>query len=465
MKKFFPYLSLLWVFIMSPLALPGFSSGEGAGALGRWPVYGFLFFLSFSTVVMAGSAYFYWHEQKTSWSRSHLGLIVGLFGACFFASMGGEPWIDDDLYRYLWDGFITAQGKDPVSFPPISNFEGFPSDLKERIAFADVSTVYPPVAQWFFAVLWLFAGSSLLIWNYIFGILTFLTLIILMQLAQRHCVPFGIQVILLMNPVFIKEFADSCHIDILGIFFLGLGLLCLSFSSPNIRLIFLSLCISLSCLVKPIGAFVLPFLPKLSIKEKCLSSLLVAIFSVCAMLAFFKNAPAISSYLNSLQYFQSHWVFSPGLAEILKESLGFFHPEKSNFQLWHLSLQVIACISMIFLASTILAGLIKKSLSPSLGVSVLGGFFVIQGVVNPWYLFWLWPLIILLEWKKRPRISVYISFPWLVLPFFLAFSGYTYWIDFHDISWLRRFSWFAWFVLFTASCIHLRSHVKDLVED
>ena len=77
------------------------------------------------------------------------------------------PILEDDYYRYLWDGAVTANGHNPYAYTPddINYFTGdreVPDDLAAlaqdsgqfayRVNHGELGTVYPPIAQLAFAL-------------------------------------------------------------------------------------------------------------------------------------------------------------------------------------------------------------------------------------------------------------------------------------------------------------------------
>ena len=63
----------------------------------------------------------------------------------------GAPLIwSDDLYRYLWEGKLVLQGGNPFVEPPAS-FDVL-DGIRERVNHPHIPTVYPPLAQVFFAL-------------------------------------------------------------------------------------------------------------------------------------------------------------------------------------------------------------------------------------------------------------------------------------------------------------------------
>ena len=102
-------------------------------------------------------------------------LIVVAGAALRLASLAGPPATSDDLYRYAWDGRVQAAGVDPYAQPPAS---AQLAHLREgwlwpaasvcaahgvapgctRINRPPVRTIYPPVAEVWFAAVYRAAG-------------------------------------------------------------------------------------------------------------------------------------------------------------------------------------------------------------------------------------------------------------------------------------------------------------------
>ena len=106
------------------------------------------------------------------------------------------PNLSDDLYRFVWDGRLLAQGYDPFAYLPseimqgVGNVtaKGIDPTLFEQLNSPDYYTIYPPVNQAVFALaawvsptsVW---GSALVIRSVIFAA-ELLTLWLLMQLLN-----------------------------------------------------------------------------------------------------------------------------------------------------------------------------------------------------------------------------------------------------------------------------------------
>ena len=86
-----------------------------------------------------------------------LGLLLRL------AMLVSSPALEDDFYRYLWDGGVVSAGYNPYARSPNAVFDvNAPEPLQqlaaesgaviERVNHPHLKTIYPPVAQFWFAV-------------------------------------------------------------------------------------------------------------------------------------------------------------------------------------------------------------------------------------------------------------------------------------------------------------------------
>jgi len=149
-----------------------------------------------------------------------------------------------DFYRYLWDGRVLWQGLNPYQFSPaqidragangrieLSEFaalrdeSGPVKEIFSRVHHRQVPTIYPPLAQAFFAVCAAITPIALPIWLQV-GVLKGLLILVdvgilysmrglLRQvgMSDAWCLAYG------WCPLAIKEVANSAHIDGLAVLF------------------------------------------------------------------------------------------------------------------------------------------------------------------------------------------------------------------------------------------------------
>jgi alpha-1,6-mannosyltransferase len=142
------------------------------------------------------------------------------------ALMGSTPAFEDDWYRYLWDGGVTAHGFNPYAASP-DDAQGEPYHYSlqplaqhsgvviERVNHPELTTVYPPVAQAAFALAHLISPWSLTAWRAVCLLAECATLLLLLALL-KHLGRSRLWVALYwLSPLAAKEFINSAHMDVI----------------------------------------------------------------------------------------------------------------------------------------------------------------------------------------------------------------------------------------------------------
>lgn len=151
-----------------------------------------------------------------------------------------------DIYRYIWDGAVVQAGVSPFAYSPArvlnaTESEDFSEDLGElvalrnrdeglrqvlqRVHYAELTTIYPPVSQVVFAAAAKItpANSSLkfrvllmkiVIVAFDVGVILVLAkLLSLLGVHQAWLIPYA------WSPLILKEFANSGHLDSIAVLF------------------------------------------------------------------------------------------------------------------------------------------------------------------------------------------------------------------------------------------------------
>jgi alpha-1,6-mannosyltransferase len=149
-----------------------------------------------------------------------------------------EPVLEDDYYRYLWDGGVTAHGHNPFALAPASALEQGEETAVGRLAIAagvvmerinhpDLKTIYPPVAQAAFALAHVIAPWSVQAWRLVCLAGEAATLALLLALLKAAGRDPLWATLYWWNPLIIKEMINSAHMEaillplILGALLLG----------------------------------------------------------------------------------------------------------------------------------------------------------------------------------------------------------------------------------------------------
>lgn len=187
--------------------------------------------LAFMAVLVSSGAVFvtfFWKLKDRPGSAGTLALIV-IFGLAMRAVlMVSVPVYEDDFYRYLWDGALTARGVSPYRHAP-AEFQGgsvdAPAELLrlaedsgvviERINHPPLRTIYPPVAQGVFALAHLVRPWSIFSLRAVFFLFDAASMALILLILRRLSLPFAWSAIWWWNPLVLKEVYNSTHMDVI----------------------------------------------------------------------------------------------------------------------------------------------------------------------------------------------------------------------------------------------------------
>jgi alpha-1,6-mannosyltransferase len=125
------------------------------------------------------------------------------------------PYLSTDVYRYVWDGRVTAAGINPYRYVPADPHLAAlrDPDIFPNINRADSAvTIYPPFAQAIFLVVTRISErvTAMKAAMVSFEIITF---VLLVDLLAREGLPIGRVAVYAWHPLPLWEFAGSGHID------------------------------------------------------------------------------------------------------------------------------------------------------------------------------------------------------------------------------------------------------------
>ena len=161
--------------------------------------------------------------------RGHLGLVIGGAIALRLIMLASDPGLSDDVYRYVWEGDLVAQGVSPYAHAPDApELEDERLRLPEiyaRLNNKDISAAYPPVVQYANAAVVASAHrsrsapglSAVFALRIFFSLCDLLVLWPLFILLGRAGKPRALLVAWAWSPLVMIEFAGSGHFDSLGI--------------------------------------------------------------------------------------------------------------------------------------------------------------------------------------------------------------------------------------------------------
>ena len=213
----------------------------------------------------AGSAYLYFWGRDlhrfTQWIAAYIGLFIGqlvfyvvasyvvvrwpnessraprwiTLGLVIFFAVGframlvpQRPYLSADVYRYVWDGHVQAEGINPYRYAPGA---GELRDLRDDKIFPNVNaddkrwlSPYPPVAQFVFFGVSLVRPMSVPAFKAAMASFDVIAMLLLMLVLSRSGFDPARAIIFAWHPLLIFEGAHSGHVEAVFIAFLALAL-------------------------------------------------------------------------------------------------------------------------------------------------------------------------------------------------------------------------------------------------
>jgi alpha-1,6-mannosyltransferase len=163
---------------------------------------------------------------KRPGSSSCLALIVG-FAVVFRLIVLFSPLVlSGDLYRYVWDGRVQRAGVNPYRYPPEAEALAALRDtaIYPQIIRPVLTTIYPPAAQMFFALITTIVPDSIRGMKAFMVLFDLITIGVLIRLLKTNGSDPERVILYAWSPLVVFEFAGSGHVDALMLPFLLLAL-------------------------------------------------------------------------------------------------------------------------------------------------------------------------------------------------------------------------------------------------
>jgi alpha-1,6-mannosyltransferase len=310
-------------------------------------------------------------------------LLLRIAAACL------PPYLEDDYFRFLWDGFRTLTAGTPYGTTPLSYFEttAVPTAMRavlERINYPELPTIYGPSLQWLFALgAWLDNDSPT-------GLRVLITVADCAVIATLRIVGISNKASLLYawNPFVLLQGVTQIHFDALAGLLLLLLVLLLQrrrfYSSGFIWALLAGTKLPLALLVAPVVAAV------------CFKSSIGDLFrwlltSTCSLALLYCSFCSLTTPFEwtALQVFAKHWQFNASLYALLSSLLN----EHTARYLCGILIVLVSCGCG---AGILLQKRFNLSELPIKVLFILTALLLLSPVVNSWYLLWLLPLCTLL---------------------------------------------------------------------
>lgn len=345
------------------------------------------------------------------------------------------PILENDFYRYLWDGAVVTKGINPYRYAPsdIAAYEAEKSsDLTtlrqlalesgtviERINHPHVRSIYPVIAQASFAIAHWLGPWSIITWRIILLFFDIATLIIIVMILKMLQLPLLWLIVYWWNPLMVKEVFNSGHLDVIALPFV-----LLAFLSVMRRQYFLAvLALVLATATKMWPVVLLPLIIRPLFKEPKRLILAVLLF---VLLAGFLFAPVFAAHIDKTSGFivySSSWENNSFLFKILvwisQQCLSIFgiHPGHGQF---------VARITVVSLVIAWIVYLLYQRLENNhdlfeRGLLIVAAVFLLSPTQFPWYYTWLLPFLVV---RVRPSLMLFtVLLPLYYLKYYLGARG------------------------------------------
>ncbi len=358
-----------------------------------------------------------------------------------------HAYLEDDFYRYLWEGGMVAHGQNPYQYSvrEVLNpqHRAVPESLTalaeeahpvpQRVNYPWLRTVYPPISQAAFSLAHLLSSWNLEGWKMVLFAADLLNLYLLFLLRRRLNLSPWAWVIYWWNPLLIKETYNSGHLEVILIPFI-LGALLFSIRA---RYLVASVALGLAAGIKLWPVILLPAVlkPVLGRPRQWVGPMLAFSGLTLLMLLPFlifglDSRSGLWAYLTAWEMNDSLCLLLSGSSRVLLFLLGAEAGSAS------LVARILALFLFGFWSFWLLRRRIRRPEDIiSLFLHLTAGLFLLSPAQFPWYFLWMLPFLSL-----TPRGSLLlftVLLPFYYLRFYLEarevaefFDYYLVWLQF-----------------------------------
>jgi len=409
-------------------------------------------------LVFSGAVYLFtiFKTPRTNLKKNQLIWVIGIGIILRVLMLFSAPILEDDYYRYLWDGAVTANGINPYKYSPeeVLGGTGIPTELSELaeesgeiihgINHPEVRTIYPPIAQAFFALSYWLDSWSLISWKLILIVFDLATLSLIFNALGILKLPSSYLIIYWWNPLLLKEIFNSAHLDVLVFPFV---LSAIIMASQN-RYIRSTVTLIIGMGIKLWPAFLLPILlrPIISKPKELLSALVVAVISIGVLflpiyLSGLDNSSGFIAYGQSWQNNDSAFRILIYISELGLNLLGY-----ETFHKFSVARFLVIALIAIWIAYTALGKTFKNEDLFKKSLLIIAFVFLISPTQFPWYYTWLIPFLAI-----KPRFSLLLLtalLPMYYLRYYFEprgeieiFTDLIVWVEFVPVWILLIWEW------------------------
>ena len=374
--------------------------------------------------------------KKIKSNKLWLGLIIAVGLVSRIILIPSQPVLEDDYYRYLWDGAVTAHGYNPYVYSPEAAMDFTNGDVPEElhelanesgkivknINHPHIRTIYPILSQIVFATAYFISPWEFWAWKVLLLLFDIALLLILIQTLKLLKLPLLFVVFYWLNPIVIHEIFNGAHMDILAMLFVSLSL----YLSIKNKTWFAVVALALAVGFKLWPLVLLPLLLRNFWQDKKLLAKFIGAFAGLVLVLFI---PVLVSTLDDTLGFIKYagkWINNAAIYSsyqwIVQETISFLH----------ISVSCLSCINRwgIFIIYLLIIAIILRKTHPNnleffnKALLIVAVLYLISPTQFPWYYTWMVPVL-----AVRPKVSL-LLYPMLLPLYQLKYlSDYIIYIE------------------------------------
>ena len=315
------------------------------------------------------------------------------------------PILEDDFFRFLWDGRMSVETGTPYGWIPVNFFNDLSiNDAFEQILSGinhpEIATIYAPVNQAIFALAYLIAPAETWTLQLIYAVIDCGLILLLLRIVKPHLV-----MLYAWSPLIIKEFSISAHPDVVGAFFL-IAAFVLYINQSKGAWFWIPVCLALAMGVKIFALLAIPLFLRFQWRSWCvwlMSLILLALpFTNLSntQTAFWLQIKQIW-FPEALQVMSNNWIFNAPFYYLADTHLPFSVTKTLLLSLF----AITAGIYFFYLY-------VRRQHLPMRIDLLYGLFFLCIPAINPWYLVWLLPFAVIYpsRWAWTTSIAIYLAY-------------------------------------------------------
>ncbi len=374
-----------------------------------------------------------------------------VFGIFFrIVLIPSEPFLSDDIYRYLWDGKIIASGINPYKFAPvdIQLLQFRDQIIYPFINFPEIATSYPPVSQFMFLInQWL--GGSVFSWKFLLLFVEIILFLVIFRMVQHFNLNKFRLLIYFYNPLLIIETYSSGHVEIAGVSFFWIAVYLFYKRYDWKSIIFFAMSIMTKFIPLVSG---LPFLLNKFFRKSALLMVICSIILLPFMFSGILPLPGLFSYIN-------RWEFNGGLYQLaisimnlldIKEykwmEVNFSGHLETFYFSYAFLYKVFAAVILVVVFFDQMNKLRATSRFRSINFIqrafiLTAGFLLLIPTLHPWYLIWIIPFLVFI-----PNWS-WLLFTFLIQASYFVLKDYALLSVWKESVWILLFQYVPFYTI------------------